>query len=100
MLVSLSKVLWIRRGWLPIQSYQVSWLGFDIDLLGGAVLVPKVKVEAITSLVSSAHALKEGTLFGEYYRKNHFLVPGWGPVSCFMTRSLYALLNQRQLVFE
>ena len=46
----------IKSKWTP--SYQVFWLVFDIDLLGGAVLVPKVKVEAITSLVGSA--LKQG----------------------------------------
>ena len=62
----------IKSKWTP--SYYVSWLGFDIDLLGGAVLISKVV--AITSLVSSA--LKQGTSSGEYYRKNHFLVPGWG----------------------
>ena len=42
----------VKSQWTP--SFEVSWLGFDIDLLNGAILVPKAKVEAITCLVGLA----------------------------------------------
>ena len=48
----------VKSQWTP--SYQISWLGFDIDLLNGAIIVPRLKVEAIRNLVSSA--LRQGLL--------------------------------------
>ena len=39
----------VKSQWTP--PFQVSWLGFDIDLLNGAIPVPKAKVEIITCLV-------------------------------------------------
>ena len=48
----------VKSQWTP--SFQVLWLGFDIDLLNGAILVPKAKVEAINS--SLRLALKQEVL--------------------------------------
>ena len=86
----------VKSQWTP--SFQVSWLGFDIDLLNGAILVPKAKVEAITCLVG--WALKKEVLQAHFLAsivgKIIALSLAVGPVTRFMTRSLYSMLNQRQ----
>ena len=85
----------VKSQWTP--SFQVLWLGFDIDLLNGAILVPKVKVEAINSLLGLA--LKQGVLkacfLASIVGKIIALSLAVGPVARFMTRSLYSMLNQR-----
>ena len=82
--------------WTP--SYQVSWLGFDIDLLIGAITVPRLKVEAIQSLIASAleQVVVTARFLASIVGKIISLSLAVGPVARFMTRSLYALLNQRQ----
>ena len=86
----------VKSQWTP--SFQVLWLGFDIDLLNGAILVPKAKVEAINSLLGLA--LKQGVLKARFLTsivgKIIALSLAVGPVARFMTRSLYSMLNQRQ----
>ena len=79
-------------------SYQVSWLGFDIDLLSGAILVPKLKMEAIINLIGSAlkQEVLSACLLASIIGKIISLSLAVGLMARFMTRSLYALLNQRQ----
>ena len=71
----------VKSQWIP--SYQISWLGFDIDLLNGAIIVPSLKVEAIRNLVSSA--LRQGLLTSpppsEYCGKDYLHITGHWP-SC------------------
>ena len=86
----------VKSQWTP--SFQVLWLGFDSDLLNGAILVPKAKVEAINSLLGLA--LKQGVLKARFLAsivgKIIALSLAVGPVARFMTRSLYSMSNQRQ----
>ena len=86
----------MKSQWTP--AYQVSWLGFNIDLLGGAIIVPQLKVDAIRNLVGSA--LKRDMLaarqLASIVGKVISLSLAVGSVARFMTRSLYALLNHRQ----
>ena len=66
-----------------------------IDLLSGAIIVPRLKVEAIRNLVSSA--LGQGLLTTRLLASIVIsLSLAVGPVARFMTRSLYVLLNQKQ----
>ena len=86
----------VKSQWTP--AFEVSWLGFDIDLHKGSIVVPMVKVETIKSLVCSA--LKQGRLIARHLAsivgKIISLSLAVGPVTRFMTRSLYDLLNQWQ----
>jgi len=86
----------VKCSWRP--SFHVSWLGFDIDLLKGAILVPKEKLGAIQHLV--CYTLKQDRLMARHLAsvvgKIISLSLALGPVTRFMTRSLYALLNRRQ----
>ena len=76
----------------------MSWLGFDIHLLNGAILVPKVKVEAITCLVGLAlrQEVLEARFLASIVGKIISLSLAVSPVSRFMTRSTYSMLNQRR----
>ena len=81
--------------WIP--SHCVTWLGFSVDLLGGRVFVPQEKLEALVSLVrdsltfNSLRAKHIASIVGKIISMGIAL----GPVSRFMTRNLYALLDSR-----
>jgi len=78
--------------WAP--SYQVSWLGFNINLEVGQIIVPMEKVHALQSLVTSA--IDTVVLPARHIAKIIIsLSLAVGPVSRLMTRSLYAVVNER-----
>ena len=83
-----------KSQWVP--SYQVSWLGFDINLEAGQIIVPTDKVHAFRSLVSSA--IKTVVLPARHIAriigKIISMSLAVGPVSRLMTRSLYAVINE------
>ena len=84
-----------KSHWSP--SYQVTWLGFDIDLQLGQIIVPTGKVQALQSLVSAA--IKAVMLLARdiarIIEKIISLSLAVGPLSRLMTRSLYAVVNER-----
>ena len=86
----------VKSQWTP--SFQVLWLGFDIDLLNSAILVPKVKVEAITCLVGLAlwQEVLDARFLASIVGKIISLSLAVGPVARFMARGMYSMLNQRR----
>ena len=81
--------------WIP--SHWVTWLGFSIDLLEARVFVPQEKLDALVSLLkasltfNSLGAKRIASIVGKIIAMGIAL----GPVSRFMTRNLYALLDSR-----
>jgi len=75
----------VKSQWTP--SYQVSWLRFNIDLLSGAILVPKLKMEAIIRLIGSAlkQEMLSVCLLASIIGKIISLPLAGGPVACIMT---------------
>ncbi|KAL5463210.1 hypothetical protein EMCRGX_G032089 [Ephydatia muelleri] len=81
--------------WTP--SHRVMWLGFNIDLLDGYVSVPREKVDMLVALLRVAllsswlRAKQIASIVGRIISMGIAL----GPVSRFMTRNLYAVLESR-----
>eukprot|EP00731_Ephydatia_muelleri_P022428 Em0015g11a len=75
----------------------VMWLGFNIDLLDGYVSVPQEKVDMLVALLRAAllsswlRAKQIASIVGRIISMGIAL----GPVSRFMTRNLYAVLESR-----
>lgn len=85
-----------KSRWDPRQ--QTSWLGFDLDLSRGCISVPATKIEglkhqlAIARVKDVLHARAIASIVGKIISMSLAL----GPISRFMTRSLYAVLESRQ----
>lgn len=80
--------------WVPSQT--IEWLGFHIDLAKGRFSVPSEKIEALKTAVSNVRetpqvpARKVASVIGKIITMSL----GLGPITCLMTRSLYAGLNR------
>ena len=81
--------------WLP--SHRVMWLGFNLDLVKGCVSVPQEKLDELVSLLRESflstclRAKQIASIVGKIISMGIAL----GPVSRFMTRNLYAMLESR-----
>ena len=85
-----------KCSWEP--SQQANWLGFDLDLRQGQILIPLEKIEALKVHLGQAIdkvALKARDL-ASITGKIISMSLAIGPVSRFMTRSMYVLLSTRQ----
>ena len=85
----------VKSHWEP--SFQICWLGFDIDLSKSQIMVPDVKIKPLRELVSSAvtKVVLPARHIARVVGKIISLSIAVGPVSRLMTRSLYAVLNNR-----
>ena len=85
-----------KCSWVP--SQQAKWLGFNLDLEQGQILVHEEKIEALKTHLS--HLMSTISLKARYLAsvigKIMSMTLAVGPVSRLMTRSMYALLNGRQ----
>ncbi len=81
--------------WQPTQYLQ--WLGFVIDLALGQIEVPKGKLQTLQQMLTQTctadrvHAKRLASVVGRIISMGQAI----GPVSRFMTHSLYALLDSR-----
>ena len=83
--------------WEPIQ--RLTWLGFVIDLALGQIEVPREKVMALQHKLAQAQACQYSPIPARQLASivGRIISMGLaiGPVSRFMTRSLYATLESR-----
>ena len=82
--------------WRP--SHSIAWLGFEIDLLKGQIAVPRAKVQALQSMLKGALCSQrlQARCIASIVGKIISMGIAVGPVSRFMTRNLYALLDCRK----
>ena len=85
-----------KCNWPP--SQQVTWLGFNLDLEAGLVSIPEEKIVALKA--QSQQVCKDTSVMARTLAsvigKIMSMFLAIGPVSCLMTRSLYAVLNARE----
>jgi len=78
-------------------KHSMEWLGFNIDLLAGEFSVPAGKIDMLKAKLSAVQkarlvpARKVASLIGTIISMSLAL----GPVTHLMTRSMYAILNER-----
>ena len=81
--------------WMP--KVKVSWLGFNIDLCSCEITVPDEKIEGLRQQLMVAHT--KGSLraraLASIVGKIIAMGLGIGPITRFMTRSMYTLLESR-----
>ena len=84
-----------KSQWVPTKT--VVWLGFQIDLQEGHLMVPDEKVKALTMLVQCAKEDRaiRATALASIIGKIVSMGLALGPVTRLMTRSLYGVLNAR-----
>ena len=89
-----------KSHWSP--SYQVTWLGFNIDLQLGQIIVPTGKVQAFQSLVAAAikAVMLPACHIARIIGKIISLSLAMGPISRLMTRSLYAVVNPGVISYQ
>ena len=84
-----------KSQWMPVKS--ITWLGFELDLEQGQLIVPKHKLVTLHKRLNMARkgqgipAKTLASLIGQITSMSIAL----GPVTRLMTRSLYATLNDR-----
>ena len=84
-----------KSDWVPRRF--ATWLGFDINLESAQFVVPKFKIEALQGHIQQAlsnnliSARNIARITGQVISMSLAL----GPIARFMTRGLYALLNNR-----
>ena len=82
--------------WTP--TIQISWLGFDLDLSGWVISIPKNKIGALYKWLEEA--AKGETIparcLASIIGKIISMSLGLGPLARLQTRSMYAVLNSRQ----
>ena len=81
--------------WQPVQ--RLVWLGFVIDLAAEQIEIPREKITGLQQLINGAMAVShvEARMLAKIVGKIISMGLAIGPVSRFMTRSLYALLETR-----
>ena len=84
-----------KSQWIPTQ--RLVWLGFVIDMAVGQIEVPEDKLLATKELAAKILSIPQipARLLARLVGKIISLGLAIGPVSRFMTRSLYALLESR-----
>ena len=82
--------------WNP--TTQINWLGFDLDLSGGVISVPKNKIDALYKQLEEATKWEKipARCLASIIGKIISMSLGLGPVARLQTRSMYAVLNSRQ----
>ena len=82
--------------WNPVQS--LIWLGFEVDLEVGQIWVPEHKIVALTNMFEQVRKTSRvsARVLASLLGKIISMGLAFGPVSRFMTRSLYAVLESRQ----
>ena len=96
---TLAKAGWVYNGlksnWQPTRKLE--WLGFDLDMGQGCISVPLRKIGMLKAMLTMA--VKQTTLKAKFIAslvgKIISMSIALGPVSRFMTRALYALLETR-----
>ena len=104
----LSRMIWLRQAY-SCACYQVlqptqqcTWLGFDINLVKGCILVPETKLNNLLLQVAHAVNCKSmqtralASLVGKIYGKIISMSLAIGPVARPMTRNLYVVLSSHQ----
>ena len=86
--------------WQPTQL--LKWLGFVIDLAAGQIEVPQEKIVKLTETLSLAvkKPVLPAKMIASMLGKIISMGLAVGPVSRFMTRSLYAVLESRTMWCE
>ena len=76
---------------------KLTWLGFQIEIEGGALSVPKQKLENVVSQLREASELKviPATVLASIIGKVLSMGLALGPVTRLMTHNLYAMLIAR-----
>ena len=84
-----------KSQWVPVQ--RLVWLGFVIDMAAGQIEVPEGKMLTVRELTSKILSMDQvpARLLACLVGKIISLGLAIGPISRFMTRSLYALLESR-----
>ena len=84
-----------KSQWIPTQ--RLVWLGFVIDMAVGQIEVPEDKLLATKELAAKILSMPQipARLLARLVGKIISLGLAMGPISRFMTRSLYALLESR-----
>ena len=82
--------------WLPLRA--TTWLGFDIDLNAASILVPITKVTALQNQLQRAVGQKYLGVreMASIVGKIISMCLALGPITRFMTRSLYSVINAWQ----
>ena len=96
---TLAKAGWVYNGlksiWQP--THKLEWLGFNLDLKQGCISVPTRKISGLKAML--VMAAKQTTLRAKFIAslvgKIVSMSIALGPVSRFMTRALYSLLETR-----
>ena len=85
-----------KTAWEP--SQRVIWLGFVVDLALGQIQVPVSKIIALRSILKQAERIPfvKARYLASMLGKIVSMSLAFGPVSRFMTCSLYAVLESRQ----
>ena len=81
--------------WQPTQ--RLAWLGFVVDVALGQIEVPQEKISALRSLITQACLSRQigAKRLASIVGKIISMSLAFGPVSRFMTRSMYAVLQSR-----
>ena len=84
-----------KSQWTPAQ--QLTWLGFVIDMEAGKIEVPQEKISALRELTQKfqLEEIVTARLIASVVSRIIAMSLAVGPISRFMTRSLYALINSR-----
>ena len=81
--------------WVP--SKQLIWLGFEVDLEGGQLIVPQMKIDSLMEQVRRARCCQEmpATALASVIGKIMSMSLALGPLARMMTRGMYAVLNAK-----
>ena len=84
-----------KSKWMP--KVQVSWLGFNIDLCRCEITVPDEKIESLRRQLMEANTKGslQARVLASIAGKIIAMGLGIGPMTRFMTRSMYILLESR-----
>ena len=89
-----------KCSWKP--SQQIKWLGFELNLLQGQIVVPEEKISSPKAQLRKAadsqglSARQLANIIGKIISMSLAI----GPISRLMTRSMYAMLNQRDYWYQ
>ena len=84
-----------KSQWVP--SKQLIWLGFEVDLAGGQLIVPQMKIDSLMEQMRRARCCREmpATALASVIGKIMSMSLALGPLARMMTRGMYAVLNAK-----
>ena len=84
-----------KSQWMP--SKRLIWLGFEVDLERGQLLVPQLKIDCLMEQMKRARYCREmpATVLASVIGRIMSMSLALGPLARMMTRSMYAVLNAR-----